>query len=209
LDLGPRLQRAFFDRPALVVATDLIGTFLLRRLAGGTRVGGRIVEVEAYLGDGTDPAAHSHTGPTPRNGSMFGPPGRLYAYRSYGVHTCVNIVCETAGVGAAVLLRSIEPVGDLAAMRALRGLPADARALEIARGPGRLGQALGLHVTDDGASLLRGPIALHAPPRGAKPPHVATGPRVGITKAADLPYRFWEADSPWVSPFRPGRPRQR
>ena len=113
METGPRLQRAFFDRPPTRVAADLIGTCLFRRLASGARLGGRIVEVEAYLGDGTDPAAHSHTGPTPRNRTMFGPPGRLYAYRSYGIHTCINVVCDAPGTGAAVLIRALEPVGDL------------------------------------------------------------------------------------------------
>jgi DNA-3-methyladenine glycosylase len=204
---GPRLSRVFFSRPATAVARDLIGTLLVHRLADGRRVAGRIVEVEAYLGDGSDPSAHSHGGPTPRNQTMFGPPGRLYAYRSYGIHTCVNVVCEPAGVGAA--LRALEPRGDVAAMRALRGMGPDAPARELARGPGRLGQAMGFTLEHDGASLLRGPIALHAPPAGTPQPRVETGPRVGITKAAQLPYRFFEPDSVWVSPFRPGKPRKR
>lgn len=205
---GGRLDRAFFARPCLEVARDLPGKLLLHRLPDGTVVGGRLVEVEAYLGDGSDPAAHSHPGPTARNRTMFGPPGRLYAYRSYGIHVCVNVVCEPAGRGAAVLLRALEPLAGLDAMRALRGLPRDAGARALARGPGRLAQALGLELAHDGASLLRGALGLYRAASGATV-RVAAGPRVGITKAAALPYRFWDDGSPWVSAFRPGRSRRR
>lgn len=208
MQTGARLTRAFFARPATEVARDLIGAILLHRLPDGRRVGGRLVEVEAYLGDGSDPSAHSHAGPTRRSKTMFGPPGRLYAYRSYGVHTCVNVVCEPVGVGAAVLLRALEPQSDLAAMRQLRSLARDANPRELARGPGRLGQAMGFTLEHDGTSLLRGSVALYAPVPRTPPARVAVGPRVGITKAADLPYRFFEADSPWVSPFRAGKPRR-
>jgi len=206
---GPRLPRGFFDRPALRVARDLIGTILLHRLGAGRESRGRIVEVEAYLGDGSDPSAHSHRGPTPRNAVMFGPPGHLYAYRSYGIHTCVNVVCQPTGTGAAVLLRALEPLGDLATMRELRGLPEDAKPRDLARGPGRLGQAMGFTLEHDGADLVTSPIGLYRPPRGASTPTVEIGPRVGISQAADLPYRFFEAASPWVSAFRPGKPRRR
>lgn len=206
---GARLSRAFFCRRATEVARDLIGAFLYRRLSDGRRVGGRLVEVEAYLGDGSDPSAHSYRGATARNRTMFGPPGRLYAYRSYGMHTCVNVVCEPAGVGAAVLLRALEPTGDLAAMRELRGLGLDAPARALARGPGRLGQAMGFTLEHDGTSLLRGTVSLHAAAADRAQPRVLCGPRVGITRAADLPYRFYEAGSSWVSPFRPGKPRKR
>ena len=141
LNKGARLTRAFFARPAGEVARDLVGAILLHRLPDGRRVGGRLVELEAYLGDGSDPAAHSHAGPTPRNQPMFGPPGRLYAYRSYGLHTCVNVVCERAGSGAAILLRALEPLEGIPEMRRHRGMGAKSD-LEIARGPGRLAQAL-------------------------------------------------------------------
>ena len=187
------------------MAPDLVGAVLVHRRRDGRHLGGRIVEVEAYLGDGSDPAAHSHPGPTDRNRTMFGPPGRLYAYRSYGIHTCVNVVCEAAGRGAAVLLRALEPQGDLASMRALRGLRPDAPEREIARGPGRLGQAMAFELAHDGHSLLRGPIGVYAAPEGQPPVRIAVGPRVGITKAAELPYRFWEEGSRWVSGFRAGR----
>ena len=206
---GARLSRAFFNRPATEVARDLIGAFLDHRLSNGRHVGGRLVEVEAYLGDGSDSSAHSHGGATARNQTMFGPPGRLYAYRSYGIHTCVNVVCGPRGLGEAVLLRALEPSGDLAAMRRMRGLGPDAPARALARGPGRLGQAMGFTLEHDGTSLLRGPISLHAAAAAADPPQVLCGPRVGITRAVDLPYRFYEADSAWVSPFRPGKPRKR
>jgi len=202
------LGRAFYARDCRVVAAELIGCRLVRRLDSGERLVVRLVEVEAYLGDGSDPASHAHGGPTPRNETMFGPPGRLYAYRSYGIHTCVNIVCGVTGKATAVLLRAAEPIDGLARMRALRGLPSDARRELIARGPGRLAQALGLELDDDGQSLLRPPLTLHAPTPGANRAKVERGPRVGITKAAALPYRFFEADSSWVSPFRPGRKKK-
>ena len=136
--LGPPLKRAFFDRPGPEVARDLLGAVLVHRLGDGTRLAGRIVEVEAYIGDGSDPGSHSHRGPTPRNRSMFGPPGHLYAYRSYGVHTCANVVCEARGRGAAVLLRALEPCEGIERMRALRGLGARSPERAIASGPGRL-----------------------------------------------------------------------
>ncbi len=206
---GPRLGSAFFARPCLEVAHDLIGTLLTHHLPDGRRLAGRVVEVEAYLGDGSDPAAHSHPGPTARNRTMFGLPGRLYAYRSYGIHTCVNVVCQPAGEGAAVLLRALEPIEGLDAMRELRGLPPDAGADVLARGPGRLGAAMGFGLEHNGQNLLRGPIALRAAARRECPPSVARGPRIGITKAADLPYRFYEDSSPWVSAFRNGGKRAR
>jgi DNA-3-methyladenine glycosylase len=138
---------------------------------------------------------------------MFGPAGRLYAYRSYGIHTCVNVVCAESGRAAAVLLRAAEPLEGLCEMRAFRGLPSDASSGLIARGPGRLAQALGLVLSDDGMNLLRGGVTLHAPSPDAKRVAVQKGPRVGITKAADLPYRYFERDSPWVSGARTRRGR--
>jgi DNA-3-methyladenine glycosylase len=137
---------------------------------------------------------------------MFGPAGRLYAYRSYGIHTCVNVVCGEPGRAAAVLLRAGEPLEGLSRMRALRGLAPDAEATRIAAGPGRLAQALGLGLEHDGQSLLRAPLTLHPPePDGARASQIRRGPRVGISRAADLPYRYYEADSPWISKFRGGR----
>lgn len=203
------LRRAFFARDCRLVAAELIGCRLVRRLESGERLVVRLVEVEAYLGDGSDPASHAHRGRTRRNQTMFGPPGRLYAYRSYGVHTCVNIVCGVSGKAAAILLRAAEPIEGLARMRSLRGLPADARRQHIARGPGRLAQALGLELDDDGRSLLRPPLTLHPPAPGSDFARIERGPRVGITKASALPYRFFEAESPWVSPFRQGGKKKR
>ncbi len=189
------------------MARELIGAYLVRRLAGGVRLVGRLVEVEAYLGDGSDPASHSHKGPTRRNRSMFGPPGRLYVYRSYGIHLCANAVCEEPGRAAAVLLRALEPVEGDERMRALRGLPPDTPARAIASGPGRLTQAFGLELADDGRNLLSGPLSLRARPTGARRPRVASSPRVGISRAVALPYRFFDPDSDCVS--RSSRPRTR
>lgn len=222
---GPaRLTRAFFARSALEVAPDLLGCWLVSRI-GGVRAAGRIVEVEAYLGDGSDAASHSHRGPTPRNRSMFGPPARFYVYRSMGIHFCVNVVCEPAGRSSAVLLRAIEPLEGLEAMRGRRGAPRAGRRAarpdrELTRGPGKLTQALGVDLDCDGASALRGELHLRARPRGEAPPRVVCGPRIGLSKATGLPWRFCVADSPWATrsphnralrpapapPAGPGRP---
>jgi DNA-3-methyladenine glycosylase len=170
-------------------APALIGWTLL--LHG---VGGRIVEVEAYAAD--DPASHSYRGPTPRTAVMFGPPGHLYVYRSYGLHWCANFVCEKAGRGAAVLLRALEPTDGLDEMRARRGV-ADVRLL--CAGPGRLTQALGLTREHDGADLTRPPFALVPP---AAPVPIERTPRIGITKAVEKPWRYVEAGSSWSSRAR-------
>jgi len=181
-----RLGRDFFARSVHVVAPELVGATLL---VGG--VGGRIVEVEAY--GGPDPASHGYPGRTPRNASMFGAPGRAYVYRSYGIHWCLNLVCEEEGSAAAVLLRALEPTHGLEAMRARRGLE-EPRLL--ASGPGRLCQALAVTRDHDGVPLDEHPFELHAAP---KPVEVAVGRRVGITKAADLPWRYVEAGSRFLS----------
>ena len=203
MQVGARLRTAFFDRPCLEVARDLVGTILVHRLPNGTRLGGRHVEVEAYLGAGRDPASHAHRGRTARNASMFGPPGRLYAYRSYGIHTCLNLVCEAEGRAAAVLLRALEPLEGQERMRRLRGLAPGASLRLLARGPGRLAQALGVPLAMDGVALSRGPLALFAAADG-QAPRLARSGRTGIREAGDLPYRFYVRDSPWVSPFRAG-----
>ncbi|MGH0037253.1 MAG: DNA-3-methyladenine glycosylase [Myxococcota bacterium] len=203
----PRLTRAFFDRPCLEVAPELVGCELVRRWPDGETSVGRIVEVEAYLGDGSDPGSHSHRGETPRNRSMFGPPGHLYAYRSYGIHVCVNLVCEPPGRAAGILLRALEPLGGVERMRRLRGLGASGREREIARGPGRLAQSLGLGLEHDGASALGGgPLWLRS---ARAPAAVVQGPRVGLGAGQELPYRFHLKDSPWVSPWRPGGRKRR
>jgi DNA-3-methyladenine glycosylase len=187
--LGKPLKRGFFARSVHVVAPDLIGATLL---VNG--VGGVIVEVEAY--HHTDPAAHSFRGPTARNGVMFGPPGVAYVYRSYGIHWCVNFVCEKAGSASAVLIRAIEPTHGIPAMRRRRGLH-DERSL--CSGPGKLTQALAITDAHNGLALDASPIALHA--RIGKV-EVASGVRIGITKAVELPWRYGLKGSRFLSkPF--------
>lgn len=205
---GP-LAQAFYARDPRSVAADLIGCRLVHRLPDGLRLVLRLVEVEAYLGDGTDPASHAHRGQTARNRSMFGPAGTLYAYRSYGIHTCVNAVCGPVGRAAAVLLRAGEPLCGEVRMRAHRGLEASAARRQIASGPGRFAEALGLTLAADGHSLLRGPLTILPALPGEPRPQVEAGPRVGITKAADLPFRYFDAASDCVSPFRGGVRKRR
>ena len=184
--LGRPLKRAFFARSVHEVAPDLIGATLL---VNG--VGGIIVEVEAY--HLTDPAAHSFRGPTPRNKVMFGPPGFSYVYRSYGIHWCVNFVCEEEGSASAVLIRALQPTHGLAAMRRRRGLQ-DERSL--CSGPGKLCEALGITIAHSELPLDKPPIALHA--RTDKPEIVA-GVRIGITKAVELPWRYGLKGSRFLS----------
>jgi DNA-3-methyladenine glycosylase len=174
------------------VAPDLVGCLLLH-----DGVGGVVVEAERYQED--DPASHSFRGPTPRAAVMFGPPGRAYVYRSYGIHWCLNVVCEPAGRGAAVLLRALRPTHGLDVMRARRG-PVPDRAL--CAGPGRLCQALGISGAQNGASLVEGPLRLHPAP---EPVEVVSGPRVGISRGVEQPWRFGAAGSRWLSrPFPRG-----
>ena len=168
------------------VARGLLGWTLLR-----DGVGGRIVEVEAYAPD--DPASHAFRGRTTRNGAMFAAPGTLYVYRSYGIHWCANIACEAAGTGAAVLLRALEPTHGLAAMRARRGSVADRG---LCSGPGKLTQALGISGADDGASIMEAPFALEPPESTVD---VLATPRIGITQAAELPWRYVVRGSDWLS----------
>jgi DNA-3-methyladenine glycosylase len=189
--LPPRLGREFFDRPAAEVAPDLVGCILLHE-----GVGGRIVEVERY--EQGDAASHSFRGPTPRAAVMFGPPGHAYVYRSYGMHWCMNVVCDGEGTGSAVLVRALEPLYGLERMRARRGGVPDR---ELCAGPGRLTQALAIDDTLNGAPLLAGPLAVHARP---VPVELVSGPRVGISREVERPWRFGLAGSPFVSRPFPG-----
>jgi len=180
------LRTDFFARSVHDVAPDLIGVTLL---VDG--IGGRIVEAEAY--DHEDPASHGYRGRTERNASMFGPPGHAYVYRSYGIHWCLNLVCEEEGVANAVLIRALEPTYGLDEMRRRRGVD-DPRLL--CSGPGKLCQALGVTREHDGLPLDRPPFELIA--RG-ETPEVAAGPRVGLTKAVDVPWRYGLAGSRFLS----------
>jgi DNA-3-methyladenine glycosylase len=178
-----------FLSPSHLVARQLIGVTVL---VNG--VGGRIVETEAY--DGEDPASHSYSGPTDRNLAMFGPPAHAYVYRSYGIHWCLNFVCREEGHGAGVLIRALEPVVGLDRMRERRGTEDE---WLLCSGPGKLTQALGVTRAQNGQSLARAPFELAAAPPGIE---VVAGPRIGISKAVDVPWRFGLAGSRYVSkPF--------
>jgi DNA-3-methyladenine glycosylase len=184
------LRRNFFARSVHVVAPDLIGATLLFK-----DIGGLIVEVEAY--HHTDPAAHSFAGPTERNTVMFGPPGYAYVYRSYGIHWCLNFVCEAQGSASAVLIRALAPTHGLAAMRRRRGV-ADERLL--CSGPGRLCEALGITGAQYGLALDAPPFAIFARTQDVE---VAVGPRIGLTKAVDQPWRYGLRGSRFLSkPFK-------
>jgi DNA-3-methyladenine glycosylase len=182
--------RAFFARSVHEVAPELLGATLLVDGVGGT-----IVEVEAYAPD--DPASHSFRGRTAANAAMFGPPGHAYVYRSYGVHRCLNLVCEEEGAGAAVLVRALAPTHGLEEMRARRRTGDERR---LCAGPGRLAQALGVTLAHDGLPLDAPPFELR--PRPLEPEVVATA-RVGISRAAELPWRYVVRGSPFLS--RPPR----
>jgi DNA-3-methyladenine glycosylase len=184
--LGKLLKRVFFARSVHEVAPDLIGATL-----AVNGVGGIIVEVEAY--HHSDPAAHSFRGPTPRNTVMFGPPGVAYVYRSYGIHWCVNFVCEKEGSASAVLIRALQPTHGIAAMRRRRGLQ-DERSL--CSGPGKLTEALAITDRHNGLALDASPIALYA---CTEKPEIVAGVRIGITKAVELPWRYGLKGSRFLS----------
>lgn len=204
---GMRLPRTFFDRPVLDVAPDLLGRVLRHQTPEGV-VAVLLTEVEAYGGFGEDPGSHAHRGPTRRNAVMFGRPGSLYVYFTYGMHHCANLVCGPRGHASAVLLRGGRVVEGDALARMRR--PAARGVVDLARGPARLASALGIGGADDGADVC-GPAAevtLHEGPAGR--PDVRSGPRVGVSGAgAATPWRFWVADEPTVSRYRPGRVRSR
>jgi DNA-3-methyladenine glycosylase len=184
------LGRSFFARSVHAVAPELIGATLLFKGAGGV-----IVEVEAY--HHTDPAAHSFRGRTERNAVMFGAPGHAYVYRSYGIHWCLNVVCEPEGSASAVLIRALAPTHGLAAMRRRRGTD-DERLL--CSGPGRLAEALGITGAHNGLDLTKPPFALYAGPEAVA---IAIGPRIGISKAVEHPWRYGLSGSRFLSkPFR-------
>lgn len=179
-----------FKLPSALVAERLIGALFL---VDG--VGGRIVETEAY--DRDDPASHSFSGRTDRNSAMFGPPGHAYVYRSYGIHWCLNFVCRESGHGAGVLVRALEPLEGIDVMRERRGSGSNAL---LCAGPGRLAQALAISRAHNGLPLDAPPFVLMPPTQAVT---VVTGPRIGISKAMDVAWRFGMADSRFVSrPFR-------
>ncbi|HVF19284.1 MAG TPA: DNA-3-methyladenine glycosylase [Mycobacteriales bacterium] len=203
LKIGNVLPRAFYDRPVLEVAPDLLGRHLRSRTADGTVVV-RIVEVEAYRG-ADDPGSHAFRGQTPRNATMFGPPGHAYVYFTYGMHWCLNVVCGPAGEASAVLIRagSVVTGADVATARR----PASS-ARDLARGPARLTRALGIDGTWDGTDLVRGVLTVHIG-ETTRRAAVSVGPRVGVSgPGAATPWRFW-VDDPAVSTYRPGVVRRR
>jgi DNA-3-methyladenine glycosylase len=197
-----RLGESFYARSVHDVARDLIGC-VVRHAA----TAGRIVEAESYHMD--EPACHAFAGLTGRTRTLFGEPGHAYVYFSYGVHSLLNAVAEEPGTGAAVLIRGLEPVEGIELMRDRRGL---SRTEDLCSGPGKLTQALAIGLDLNGTSLVDGPIEVVAREPGAREPRIVIGERIGITKAADLPWRFCDADSrhvsrPWPAVMR-GRARR-
>ncbi len=185
--MRPRLD--FYARSVHAVARDLIGCTVRHGESAG-----RIVETESYHMD--EPACHAHVGITGRTHILFGEPGRAYVYFSYGIHALLNAVSENEGVGAAVLIRALEPTDGVSEMRERRGLE---RLGDLCSGPGKLTQALGVGLSLNGTSLVDGPIEVLARERGHREPRIVVGERIGITKAAELPWRFCDADSRYVS----------
>jgi DNA-3-methyladenine glycosylase len=191
------LASEFYERPVLEVARDLIGCTVAHR-----GVAGVVVETEAY--HESEPACHAFVGLTPRTRTIFGPPGRAYVYLSYGIHAMLNAVCEPEGVGAAVLIRALDPTAGLEEMRARRGLAGrSGNDRDLCSGPGKLTQALGISLEQNGSDLARGPIRIGPRTDGWLEPVVVEDTRVGITKAVDLPWRFSVAGNRYVSSPRP------
>lgn len=193
---GP-VSVSFYDRPVVEVARALVGCVVSHEGCAGV-----IVETEAY--HHSEPACHAFVGLTPRTSTLFGPPGRAYVYRSYGVHAMLNAVAEPQGVGAAVLIRALEPTEGIERMRERRGLD---RLNRLCSGPGKLTQALGISLRDNGCDLARGPVVISAPAPEWRDVELAVSTRIGINKAQDLPWRFCAAGSKFASrPFpRPDR----
>jgi DNA-3-methyladenine glycosylase len=195
-----RLGQDFYARSVHEVAGDLVGCVVRH---GETA--GRIAETESYHME--EPACHAFAGVTSRTRTLFGPPGHAYVYFSYGIHSLLNAVAEEDGIGAAVLIRALEPVDGIEVMRERRGVTRDD---ELCNGPGKLTQALGIGLSLNGTSLADGPIEILRREPGAREPRIVIGERIGISKAADLPWRFCDADSrhvsrPWPAAMRAGR----
>ncbi len=185
------MQPAFYDRPVLQVARELIGCVVTHGECSGV-----IVETEAY--HDSEPACHAFVGLTPRTATLFGPPGLAYVYISYGVHVMLNTVCEHEGVGAAVLIRALEPLTGLDVMASRRGMPVE-RERTLCSGPGKLTQALGISLADNRCELAQGPVVVSARPAGWETPPISTGIRIGITRAVELPWRFCVTGSRYLS----------
>ncbi|MHB8695692.1 MAG: DNA-3-methyladenine glycosylase [Solirubrobacteraceae bacterium] len=183
------MKHSFYARDVVEVARDLIGCVVEREGCSGV-----IVETEAY--HDREPACHAFAGLTPRTATLFGPPGFAYVYRSYGVHAMLNAVSEVEGVGAAVLIRALEPVEGLELMRSRRGLTG---LRSLCSGPGKLTQALGIWLSDNGCDLQRGPVVISARPRSWRNPAISVDTRIGITKAVELPWRFCATGSRFLS----------
>jgi DNA-3-methyladenine glycosylase len=190
---GKRLSTDFFERSVHDVARDLIGCTVAHGDTAGV-----IVETESYHAD--DPACHAFGGPTPRSSVLFGPPAHAYVYLSYGIHSLLNFVAEPDGEAAAVLIRALEPVQGIETMRARRGVE---RLEDLCSGPGKLTEALGIGLDLNGVPLGEGPIEVRPHDPGRDDPMIVTGPRIGITKAVEHPWRFCVAGSPFVSRPRP------
>jgi DNA-3-methyladenine glycosylase len=183
------VKPAFYNRPVVEVAQDMVGCVVRHEDCAGV-----IVEVEAY--HDSEPASHAFVGLTPRTATLFGPPGRAYVYRSYGIHALLNAVCEPEGVGAAVLIRALEPLEGIEHMRLRRGLEPLER---LCSGPGKLTQALGVELHHNGTDLARGPVMISGRPAAWRDVQVAVDTRIGITKAVELPWRFSATGSRFVS----------
>ncbi|MGF1645454.1 MAG: DNA-3-methyladenine glycosylase [Kineosporiaceae bacterium] len=200
---------AHLTGPTAELAPTLLGALLEVRWPGERAVTARLVEVEAYAGQGADPASHAHRGPRRANAALFGPPGRLYVYFTYGMHWCANVVCHpaTPGAGGGVLLRAARLESGVEVARARAPRPGADR--DLARGPARLARALGITGAADGVDLLGDPDSPVRLRPGRPPREVRSGPRVGVSTAAATPWRFWDPDAPEVSAYRPAVPRRR